>query len=133
MKRQQRQRDERGGSSVEVVIAFPIVLGIILLIVQFGIAAHARSVAEAAAQEGAAVARRFDGTEGAGQARTVEYLNQLGPTILQNRSVNVQRSATTATVTVTGTVVSVVPGLNLQVTKSASGPVERYVAPEQQP
>lgn len=133
MKRQQRVRNELGSSSVEVVIIFPIVLGIILAIVQVGIAAHAHSVAEAAAQEGAAAARRFDGSAGAGEARTVEYLNQLGPTILQDRSVNVQRSATKVTVTVTGKVVSVVPGLNLEVSKSASGPVERYVAPERQP
>ena len=32
-------------------------------------------------------------------------------------------------VTVTGTVVSLVPGVRLRVTEQASGPVEKYVAP----
>ena len=126
-----RQRDERGVTTIEVVIAFPIVLMIILAIVQLAIAAHARSVAEAAAQEGAAAARRYDGSSAAAQERTADYLDELGPTILQNRSITVQRDDQTATVTITGTVISVIPGLNLSVEKSASGPVERYVPPEQ--
>lgn len=130
-RRRRRERDERGVSTVEVVIAFPIVMTLLLLIVQLGIAAHARSVAEAAAQEGAAVARRYDGSAGAGKTRTNEYLNELGPTILQNRGVSVERGAETVTVTVTGNVISVIPGMHLKVRKTASGPVERYVPPEQ--
>ena len=64
------------------------------------------------------------------KTRTLEYLSALGPDTLQDRGVTVRRTAQTATVEVTGTVISVVPGLHLHVSESASGPVERYVPPE---
>jgi len=124
-----RRRDQRGVGAVEVVIAFPVMLTIILTIVQLALAAHARSVAEAAAQEGAAVARRYDGSTQAARARTADYLDELGPTILQNRSITVDRNSQAATVTITATVISVIPGLDLSVEKSASGPVEKYSPP----
>lgn len=119
-------------ATTEVVIAFPVVLTIVLVIVQLGLAAHARSVAQAAAQEGAAAARRFDGSAQQAKARTEDYLDQLGPTILQDRSVTAERDTQIATVRVTGTVISVIPGLHLSVEKSASGPVERYVPPSRE-
>ena len=47
--------------------------------------------------------------------------------------VTASRTADTASVTVTGTVVSVVPGFSLSVSESASGPVEKYVPPVDNP
>ena len=126
-----RVRDERGASSVaEMVLVAPALLFALMLIVQFGLMFHARNVAEQAAQEGAATARQFDGTEAGAKTRTLEYLAALGPDTLQDRGVTVSRGAQTATVEVTGTVISVVPGLHLHVSESASGPVERYVPPQ---
>ena len=129
-----RVRSERGASSVaEMVLVAPALLFALMLIVQFGLMFHARNVAENAAQEGAAAARSFDGTEVAAKDTTNEYLRALGTQTLKDRSVTVDRSPETATVTVTGTVISVVPGLHLHVEESASGPVERYVPPVEQP
>lgn len=125
-----RFRDERGASSVaEVVLVAPALLFALMLIVQFGLMFHARNVAEQAAQEGAAKARQFDASEADARARTVDYLAALGPNTLQDRDVRVIRTPQTATVEVTGTVISVVPGVHLAVSESASGPVERYVLP----
>jgi len=123
------RRDERGVSTAETVIVFPIVATLIWVIFQVGVAIHANAVAEAAAQEGAAAARRYDGSQEAGRDRTLSYLQELGPTIIENRDVEVTRTAETATVTVRGTVISLIPGIHLTVEKTASGPVERYVPP----
>jgi Flp pilus assembly protein TadG len=129
-----RVRSERGASSVaEMVLVAPALLFALMLIVQFGLFFHARNVAENAAQEGAAAARSFDGTEAAAKDKTSQYLQALGPQTLKDRSVSVDRGVETATVTVSGTVISVVPGLHLHVEESASGPVERYVPPVEQP
>lgn len=124
-------RDERGASSVaEVVLVAPALLFALMLIVQFGLMFHARNVAEQAAQQGAATARQFDGTEAGAKARTLAYLSALGPKTLDDRDVHVNRTPQSATVEVTGTVISVVPGLHLRVAETASGPVERFVAPQ---
>lgn len=105
---------------------------IVMLIVQFALFAHAQSLVEASAEEGAAVARRSDGTEAGAQAESMTYLDQLGRKMLTSRSVSATRTAETATVTVSGSVLSVVPGFHLRVKETSSGPVERYVPPVEQ-
>ena len=127
-------RDERGATSViQLVLIAPALLMMFMAIVQFGLLAHARNVAEQAAQEGAASARRFDGTEADAKTDALKYLTLLGPRTLQERDVVVNRGAQSATVTITGKVLTLVPGLNLQVRESSTGPVERYVPPVGQP
>ena len=137
MKRQMKRpggHDERGAMSLaQVVITAPALLFLLMLIVQFGLMFHARNIAEQAAQEGAAVARRFDGTKTQGREKALQLLTAVGEGTLKNRDVTVTRTADTATVTVIGTVVSVVPGFSLVVSESASGPVEKYVPPVENP
>ncbi len=129
-----RDRDERGAASLaQVVITAPALLFLLMLVVQFGLMFHARNIAEQAAQEGAAAARTFDGTEGQGHAKATQLLASIGTGTLKDRNVTVSRTADTATVTVTGTVISVVPGFTLHVSESASGPVEKYVPPVDNP
>lgn len=137
MKRQAQRagdHDERGAMSLaQVVITAPALLFLLMLIVQFGLMFHARNIAEQAAQEGAAAARRFDGTTAQGREKALQLLTAVGEGTLKNRDVTANRTADTATVTVTGTVVSVVPGFSLSVSESASGPVEKYVPPVDNP
>lgn len=116
-------------SLAQVVITAPALLFLLMLIVQFGLMFHARNIAEQAAQEGAAVARRFDGTQTQGREKALQLLTAVGEGTLKDRDVTASRTADTASVTVTGTVVSVVPGFSLSVSESASGPVEKYVPP----
>lgn len=120
-------------SLAQVVITAPALLFLLMLIVQFGLMFHARNVAEQAAQEGVAAARRFDGTAEQGRANALQLLAALGDGTLKDRDVQVSRTSGTASVTVTGTVVAVVPGLSLTVTERASGPVETYVPPVDTP
>ncbi len=125
-----RVRDERGATSlVQTVLIAPVLLLTLMTIVQFGLLFHAKNVAENAAQEGAAAGRRFDGSESSAEERARRFLDELGPGMLTTRDVRVDRTAETATVTVTGSVVSLVPGLDLEIEETASGPVERYVPP----
>jgi hypothetical protein len=111
------------------VIVAPAVFLLIMTVVQVALIAHARNVAEAAAQEGVAAARRFDGTATDGSATATAALGALGPRMLTDRRVSVGRSSTAAEVTITGRVISLAPGLGLTITATASGPVERYVPP----
>lgn len=110
-----------------MVILAPVLMLVCMLIVQTGLYWHAKSVAEASAQEGAAAGRRFDGTEGAARAEALKYLEALGPKMLTGRSVEVNRGPQQVEVTVRGDVISLVPGMSWSVEESASGPVERYV------
>ena len=56
-----------------------------------------------------------------------EYLDSVAGKMLENYTVDVQRSATTVTVTVHATVSSVVPFGTYTVTETASAPIEKYV------
>jgi Flp pilus assembly protein TadG len=116
-----------GTSAVELVITMPALLLAVMSIIQFGLWQHAQHVALAAAQEGARVARAYDGGGSAASQRTNAYLQKLGPTILSDRSVSVHRTTAEASVTVTGTAVSVFPVFGLRVEERAGGPVERFV------
>ena len=120
--------NERGATSVvETVLVAPALLFALMLIVQFGLVFHAQNVAENAAQEGAAAARRFDGSQATAVSTTRTFLAELGPRMITDRTVTVDRGSETASVTVTGTVISLVPGFHLTVRETAAGPVERYV------
>ncbi len=122
-----RVRDEAGAATPAAVLIFPALLLGLMLIMQYSLYLHASSVAEAAAQDAAAQARRADGSDGAAREAAQRALATLGPKMLQGTAVSVERSETTARVIVTGEMASLVPGVRLSVTESAQGPVERYV------
>ena len=112
---------------MQAVLVFPALLFTVMLIVQFALYLHAQSIAEAAAQDGAAAARRADGSAGSGHAAVTRSLGAMGPRMLTGRSVSVARSATVARVSVDGQVLALVPGIRLTVHETAEGPVERFV------
>jgi Flp pilus assembly protein TadG len=122
-----RPRGDGGFSAVELVITMPLLLLLVMMPIQFALWQHAKRVAHVAAQEGARAAREHDGTAEAGQARANAFLDKLGPTIISDRTVAVQRDSTAVTVRVQGRAVSVLPFLGLRVDEGATGPVERFV------
>jgi Flp pilus assembly protein TadG len=125
-RRQENPRDE-GTSSVELVITMPALLLGVLVVIQFGLWMHAQHVASAAAQDGARVARAYDGSEVAARDRATASLDRLGRTILRDREVAVVRTARDVTVTVSGHVTSVIGVFALPVREQARGPVERFI------
>jgi Flp pilus assembly protein TadG len=111
------------------VLVTPVMLMLILASTYLALWSHAQHVVTAAAQEGVAAARVENGTEEAGEARAIHFLDALGPSRLMQRTVVVSRDADVAEVKVSGTVESLVPGLRLGVHATATAPVETFRAP----
>lgn len=120
-------RGDRGAVSAELVIATPLLLLMLLAIVQFALWSHATHIAQAAASQGLAVARAQDGTAAEGSASAQQMLDQLARGPLTGASVNADRTATSASIRISGTATSVIPFLSLPVHAEAVGPVERFV------
>jgi Flp pilus assembly protein TadG len=124
------RRDERGSTSIELLIILPALFAVMFLGVQAALYYHARTVAIAAAQEGARTAGAEHGrtSEGVGAARAF-IADAGGNDVLLGPSVSGTRTATVATVRVVGKSLSVIPGWAPVVRQSASVPVERLTAP----
>ena len=124
-----RLAGDRGAGSAELVVATPLLMLLILLVIQFGIWAHATHVAQVTAEEALAAARVQGGTAAAGQDRARQVLGQFGGAILIGPHVSVTRTATTVTVRITADAERIVPlpGLTLPVTVTVTGTVERFV------
>jgi Flp pilus assembly protein TadG len=120
-------REDRGSVSVELVIATPLLLMMLLAIVQFALWSHATHIAQAAASQGLAAARVQGATTTAGRAGAQRVLDQLGQGPLTEASITSGRTADSASVAVTGVASSVIPFLRLPVHAEAAGPLERFV------
>lgn len=121
-----RSRPERGSVSIQMVLLMPVLFGVMFLGMQAALYYHARAVALAAAQEGAREAASENGSQhsGLGTARTF-LADAGGNDVMTSTRVSGNRTSTTATVTVTGRSLSVIPGWQVTVQQSASAPVER--------
>jgi Flp pilus assembly protein TadG len=117
---------ERGSASTEVVLLTPVLLFLVMLVIQFGLWYHAEHVAQAAAEEGVRAARVEASTADVGRTRAADFLAAVGPTIVQAPVITASRDTETATVSVHGHAVTVVPGFSLTVKAQATSPVERF-------
>jgi hypothetical protein len=109
-----------------MVILMPVLFSVMFLGLQAALFYHARTVAIAAAHEGARAAGVETGSAGAGIAAATSFVAAAGGSdVLQNASVSGSRSATRASVTVRGAALSVIPGWSPIVEQSATVPVER--------
>lgn len=123
-RRLQGRGDERGSSTVEFVACSALMVMLLLVIVQFALYFHLRAVAQTAARQGLDHVRVVDGSTDAGINATNDFLDQGGQS-LQDRGVTAERSAVASSMSVSGTVVSVIPGLNLHVEVTVDAPTER--------
>jgi Flp pilus assembly protein TadG len=123
-----RVRDEAGANSIAFIIVMPVLMLALIAGVQFFIKVDAQRTAEAAAEEGAAAARRFDGSAEAGQARAYDFLNDVDNDSLGDVEVSATRDGIEASVTVTGTAdgVDLLPFIDPNVSATSTGLVERY-------
>ena len=127
-----RSRDERGSGSLTLVVLFPVILLLIFGVVQGALYYYARSLALAAAQEGLRDARVENGSASAGGDRARQFLDRVDDGMLKAVSVSPQRNAGSASVTVRGRSLSLLPGMpGLQVAQTASGPVEVFTTGQQ--
>ena len=115
---------DRGATSIEMVILLPALFALMFLGMQAALIYQGRAVVLAAAQEGAREAASETGTAISG-IRTAEGFAAASTTGLNGVTVVGRRTATVATVTVSATTLSVIPGWSPTITQSASMPVER--------
>lgn len=94
-------RSSRGGgsSSVALLVLLPVVTSLILGLMQLGVTRHGTQTAQAAAQAAAEAERVLQPTQGGGTAAATRVADQGG---LTDVVVNITRTATTVTVSVTG-------------------------------
>ena len=121
-----RLLDERGSTSVQMVLLMPALFAVMFLALQAALYSYATTVAGAAAQDGARAASAYDNrsTPGAGRAAAVAALTQ-SHGALEGWAVATQEEADSASVTITGTALSVLPGLKFPVERTATFPWER--------
>jgi hypothetical protein len=111
---------------MQMVVLLPVMFAVMFLGLQAALFYHARTVAIAAAQIGARAAGAESGTAGHGITAATSFIAASGgPDVLERSSVSGTRSAASATVTVTGTALSVIPGWSPTLRQSATVPVER--------
>ena len=120
-----RWRGERGMTTIQVAILFPVVLFWIMLIVQYGLWWHAKQVANAAAAEAVDAAQVSSGSARDGEDAAASYLAQSGN--LDNVTITVSREPTVVTVEVRGAAPQLVPGFEWSVTARSTAPVERFI------
>lgn len=121
-----RRRHLERGNTTEAVILIPVVLGVIFVIIQAGIWAHARGVAAHAAREGALSAAAYQAPDTA-IATTRQTLAQSGDHLVTSYHVDASSSAQTITVTVHARALSLVPGVQMpQIHQTVSIPREAY-------
>lgn len=124
---QPRWRDDRGVSSIELVVYLPLLLVLLFAGVQVGQVMLGNQAALAAAREAARVART-GGDLAAAEARGRAYATSIGTGVLQGADVRVVAldGGLTVRATVTADAYALVPQLGGRITQVAEGPVEVF-------
>lgn len=117
---------ERGSTSIQMVMLLPLMFTVMFLGLQGALYYYASNVAGLAAHEGASAASAYQkqANLGLGAAAASAALEQSHGS-LENWHVDVTPTAEAVTVTITGQSLSVLPGLELQVSRSATLPWEK--------
>lgn len=130
-----RPRGDSGASALELSIAAPAILLLIFSVIQFALWSYGRNVALQSAREGVSRLRTVpegadtDAARQAVEADVEAYAAQVGAESLLDPDAVATYDATGAgrvRVTVTGRVVTLVPGLDLRVSATATGEIERF-------
>lgn len=107
-------------------MAIPLLVLLPLLTVQLALTSYARSLAQGAAAQALDATRLAGATSRDGQTRARQVLTQLlgRSPLLTHTTIVITRTHDRATVQITGTSESVIPGLNVTVRADTEGPVE---------
>ena len=124
-----RRGDDRGDASIQMAIVFPFILLTTIAVIQASMWYYAREIALTAAREGLTAARAYQASPADGTARAQEVLARSAGDSLRGYGVSASNDGQRVRIQVSGTAMSMIPGLSgLQITQSASGPVERWTA-----
>ncbi|MFL1427530.1 MULTISPECIES: pilus assembly protein [unclassified Nocardiopsis] len=94
-------------------------------VVQVALYAYASHVSQSIAHHGLAAARAWEATEAEGRTGAEQAAAQLQGALLRDLDITVERTEATATVQVTATVPTLLPGVDWPVEHTVSAPVER--------
>src|SRR4051794_12667200 len=125
-------KGERGSSSVEWAVLFPIVVVLLFAGPQLALWYFAREAADAAAQAGARAASVLEAAGGVGQQAADDYLAQLGTGAITSYSASERGTATSVSVRVTAEVPNVIPlpGFDPSVDVTVVRARERFTTPD---
>ncbi len=118
--------DDRGDTSVQIVITVPVIVLVVMLGVQMAVWYHAANVARSAAAQGASAGAVRDAGSGVARARADQVIAENGATGTAAAS-----RSTEVTVRVTIDVSHIVPFFPDTVTVSATEAVERFIAEDE--
>jgi len=122
-------RGDRGTSTIEVIGLTPLIVALTFGTIQLGLWMHGRQLVTAAAQEAAYAAAAADLTPAQAATLGAQAADRFveDQRVVQVQSITVTRGAITADATVTGTGLSMIPGVQLRVSASAASGIERFV------
>ena len=120
----ERVRDERGSASIQVVVLLPVLFGLLFTALQIGLYFYGRTAASSIATLGARAAAAENGNRHACQQAAGAFAASLGDA-LTNPQISCTVTATTVTVRVTGTTLSVIPGWTMRADQTSTLPKER--------
>lgn len=121
--RHRARRDDAGYA--ELTLAFPLMLLLLGLVVQVALYAYASHTTQSIAHHGLAATRPLEATEAQGHAQAQAVAEQMSGELLHEVDIEVERTETTATIQVSATVGSLIPGTRWPVAHTVSAPVER--------
>lgn len=125
VRRRCRQRAGERGDVAPTVILTALTVFLVMFVIQVGLYFHARTVLNAAAEDGARAAQVRGGQAADGEA-TIDQILAGSPALLAEPTRQVSVDADTVTVELTARVPSLVPFWSGTVTARSSGPVERF-------
>lgn len=118
-------RGDGGGAALTWVLLFPTVLLLLFGGIQIAVTSYAKNLALATAQAGVRAATSAPGDVSRAAPAAQTFATDKAAGTLDNTGISVSVDGNTVTVTVTARSHSVVPGLEMTVSQSASGPLER--------
>jgi len=119
-----RLRPDRGSTTVEMVGYFALMLAALLAGVQAAVWGLAELSCRYAANHAVQTTRVLGGSADAGQTDASTVLAAIDGNLVTGASIQTSRGPATATVTVSGTAVQVIPFLRLPVRATVTAPIE---------
>ena len=132
--RRRAARTDSGASALEMAFIAPVLILIIFFAIQAALFFYGRNVAIQAAREGVSQLRlaQDEATYEAQRADIVDHTQTFAQTVGHEALTGAVATPTyddaggRVSMTVTGKVITLVPGLDLTVTEQAAGPIERF-------
>lgn len=121
-----RGHRDRGGVVIELAILGPLIIIAIFGAAQVGTYFTARALALTAAQAAVTAERQHDAQPGDGQAHAEQFLEQAGDWLADPQVSDPIYGDGEVTYVVTGTAISLLPGITWEIQQTAHGRLEQF-------